>query len=211
MNIFVLSLDPKKAAKFHCNKHVVKMILEYTQLLFTLVHWLNPLLLNSVVDKEGYPLKVYKETHVNHPCSIWLRKSKSNVVWLVDLLEACCEVYTYRYHKTHKCEVYLHFFKTVLIPYSIQPDLGLTEFAVAITNKELKIGNNSSELARYSGCEIEQVPEEWEYNTVASYRNYIKQEKAYFAVWFDGNKKKVFPKWFKTWQSRDGPAGVGQN
>ena len=28
MNIFVLDRDPEIAAKYHCNKHVVKMILE---------------------------------------------------------------------------------------------------------------------------------------------------------------------------------------
>ena len=28
MNIFILDEDPKKAAEYHCDKHVVKMILE---------------------------------------------------------------------------------------------------------------------------------------------------------------------------------------
>jgi len=28
MNIFVLDYNPKKAAEYHCDKHVVKMILE---------------------------------------------------------------------------------------------------------------------------------------------------------------------------------------
>jgi hypothetical protein len=34
MNIFVLSKAAKKAARYHCDKHVVKMILESIQLLF---------------------------------------------------------------------------------------------------------------------------------------------------------------------------------
>ena len=38
MNIFVLDEDPVKAAEYHCNKHVVKMILESAQMLST-VHW----------------------------------------------------------------------------------------------------------------------------------------------------------------------------
>ena len=38
MNIFVLDEDPIKAAEYHCNKHVVKMILESAQMLST-VHW----------------------------------------------------------------------------------------------------------------------------------------------------------------------------
>lgn len=35
MNIFVLSPDPFVAAEMHCDKHVVKMIVEYAQLLST--------------------------------------------------------------------------------------------------------------------------------------------------------------------------------
>ena len=35
MNIFYLDKDPKTCAQYHCDKHVVKMILEYAQLLST--------------------------------------------------------------------------------------------------------------------------------------------------------------------------------
>ena len=35
MNIFYLDKDPKIAAQMHCDKHCVKMILEYAQLLST--------------------------------------------------------------------------------------------------------------------------------------------------------------------------------
>jgi hypothetical protein len=35
MNIFVLSRCPRAAARLHCDKHVVKMILETAQLLYT--------------------------------------------------------------------------------------------------------------------------------------------------------------------------------
>lgn len=35
MNIFVLDRDPYIAASYHCDKHVVKMICEYAQLLST--------------------------------------------------------------------------------------------------------------------------------------------------------------------------------
>ena len=35
MNIFFLSLKPRECAQFHCDKHVVKMIVEYCQLLST--------------------------------------------------------------------------------------------------------------------------------------------------------------------------------
>ena len=38
MNIFVLDKDPKQAAQWHVDKHVVKMPLEAAQLLST-AHW----------------------------------------------------------------------------------------------------------------------------------------------------------------------------
>ena len=41
MNIFYLSHDPKKAAQYQYNKHVVKMILETAQLLCTAHHELG--------------------------------------------------------------------------------------------------------------------------------------------------------------------------
>ena len=40
MNIFVLDKNPVKAAEYHCNKHVVKMILEAGQMLCA-AHWLH--------------------------------------------------------------------------------------------------------------------------------------------------------------------------
>jgi hypothetical protein len=38
MNIFVLETDPKKAAQAHADKHIVKMILEACQMLYS-AHW----------------------------------------------------------------------------------------------------------------------------------------------------------------------------
>jgi hypothetical protein len=38
MNIFFLDFDTKKCAKYHCDKHVVKMILETAQLLCGVHH-----------------------------------------------------------------------------------------------------------------------------------------------------------------------------
>jgi len=41
MNIFYLHNDPQVCAAYHCDKHVVKMILEYAQLLSTAHHELD--------------------------------------------------------------------------------------------------------------------------------------------------------------------------
>ena len=96
MNIFFLSGTPKKCARYHVNKHVVKMILEYAQLLSTCWH---------VVDPNGIHFSpVYKKTHVNHPCAKWVRESSANYKWLCELAIELCHEYTYRYQKIHKTQ-----------------------------------------------------------------------------------------------------------
>ena len=175
MNIFVLSKNPKEAALYHCNKHIVKMVLEYTQLLFTLTWCRNSLLFDILIAKD---IKVYKLTHINHPCSVWLRESKSNIVWLIDLLEESCKEYTFRYKKTHACEKYIQFFKSDLVPNCCVPDIGMTEFKLCMPD-----------IMKVQG------------NPVESYRKYyrIHKKKEISMVWFDGEKNTIDPpKWFTT-------------
>ena len=91
MNIFFLSFDTKKCAEYHCDKHVVKMVLETAQLLCG-AHW---------VSGSEAP---YKLSHKNHPCAIWTRQSLSNYLYLCDLGLELCKEYTYRYGKKHKSQ-----------------------------------------------------------------------------------------------------------
>lgn len=78
----------------HVDKHVVKMILEYCQLLSTA---------HRVLDKSDNDL-LYKATHVNHPSAKWVRLSSDAYVWLTELLVFLCAEYTHRYGKIHKCQ-----------------------------------------------------------------------------------------------------------
>lgn len=90
MNIFYLDTDIKKCAQYHCDKHVVKMILEYAQLLSTACKL-------SGID-AGYNI-----THQNHPCAVWTRKSEANFLYLVDLQDHLNYEYKLRYSgKDHK-------------------------------------------------------------------------------------------------------------
>lgn len=100
MNIFFLSRSPKDAAKLHCDKHVVKMIIETAQMLYS-AHWtLNP---------EGLLPTAYKLAHKNNPCSIWVRTSLTNYLWLASLGRWLCNEYNYRYgaDKLHKTEQHI--------------------------------------------------------------------------------------------------------
>lgn len=108
MNIFFLAEDPELCAQYHCDKHCVKMILEYAQLLSTAhrvidgtqltgqKHWTMPV--------GYYTDKLYKATHENHPCAIWARENDKNYNWLLDLLEQLCREYTIRYGRVHKVQ-----------------------------------------------------------------------------------------------------------
>ena len=98
MNIFYLDEDPKLAAIYQYNKHVVKMILESAQMLCTAHHVI-------MGDDADVP---YKTTHKNHPSTIWARQSGQNYAWLYHHMIALGEEYYVRYGKKHlsitKCE-----------------------------------------------------------------------------------------------------------
>ena len=87
MNIFYLDECPRLAARYHCDKHVVKMLLETAQLLC------------SVFPQGDAP---YRRTHYNHPSSVWVRSSSEAYAWAVALGKALSSEYTQRYGKVHK-------------------------------------------------------------------------------------------------------------
>lgn len=121
MNIFVLDNDVNKAAAYHCDRHVVKMCLEYAQMLSTTA--------NTVLhERVGY-----KTTHINHPCSVWARESAANTRWLAALLVALGREYTDRYNKVHKSVAVGVDAAWKAIEHI--PDIGLTPFAQAMPDE----------------------------------------------------------------------------
>ena len=96
MNIFYLDKNPKIAAQMHCDKHVVKMVTEYAQMLSTAHRVCDG---DVVADREG----LYRTAFKNHPCTAWVRQSKGNYNWLSDLWGYLGCEYQYRYgKKVHK-------------------------------------------------------------------------------------------------------------
>lgn len=92
MNIFYLDTEPRRAARYHCDNHVVKMILESTQML------------SAVHHRQRAPSPPYKLSHSRHPCTLWAGDSLLNYRWLQELASYLCDEYTSRYGKVHKCE-----------------------------------------------------------------------------------------------------------
>lgn len=147
MNIFILSEVPEENAPLYCNKHVVKMILETTQLIN-----------NALIAVDQNYVPVYKQSHKNHPCSLWAAKSKENFDWLMRLGLSLCKEYTYRYDKIHKCQSILEKLSNSN-SINLLPKIGLQEFCLC-------------------------MPEEYKVkDAVKSYQNYYRGAKKEMAQW----------------------------
>jgi len=90
MNIFFLHRDPSRAAKAQCDKHVVKMVLETTQMLST------------AARRHDYDVG-YKSAYPKHPMTIWVGDTWDNFHWAMMHAEALSLEYTFRFRKFHKC------------------------------------------------------------------------------------------------------------
>jgi len=176
VNIFYLDNDVTKCAEMHNDKHCVKMILEYAQLLSTAHRVLDGTQSLSfsktgrkqtkyiLSDEREYVL--YSATHLNHPSSVWCRQSDLNYDWLFNMFQALMAEYTYRYGKVHatsRLEVFL-----AQIPKNI-PKGPFTQPTPAMPD-EVKIPGDS----------------------IRSYRNYYIKNKPHLASW----KKRQQPEWY---------------
>jgi hypothetical protein len=157
MNIFALDHDTKLCAQYHVDKHCVKMILETTQLLN-----------NALIVHDSAYVPIYRQTHKNHPASLWAAENISNFSWLLNLGLDLCSEYSFRYHRRHKCQDILEGFK----------------------NSSSRHKLPSGVLTSFRMC----MPEPYHTNDpIRSYRIYYRQDKAYIAKWTN----RVVPDWWE--------------
>jgi len=177
MNIFYLDSDPKKCAEMHLDKHVVKMIIEYAQLMSTAHRLLDGV---SYTDKtaNGRSIKrwrlegesetvMMKASHINHPSAVWARSNRRNYIWLYHMWYFLCKEYTYRYGKIHAVE------KRMLHALYLPPkNIVSSEFfePTPAMPDECKVAGNS----------------------IASYHKYYNERKNHFAKW----TKRPVPLWY---------------
>lgn len=166
MNIFYLDKNPKKCAEYHCDKHVIKMILESMQMLSTAHRVLDGKLNKKYWELNDYRENfLYKATHINHPSNIWVRNNLENYLWLYEMTIYLGEEYTNRYNKNHK---------------------SILKLGQLIKNPPFNIKND------YFFDPPKAMPNEVKLeDTVESYRNYYKINKRSFATW-----KTNIPEWF---------------
>lgn len=146
-------MDVKKCAEYHCDKHVVKMVLETAQLLCSAHHVIDQVTNKYRPSNDQVP---YKLAHKNHPCSIWVRESLDNYLYLCELGLALCNEYTYRYGKRHKSQDVIEW---------------------CVTNKVNICYKGITEPPRA-------MPDQYKTSDVVeSYRNYYNGEKLKFSKW----------------------------
>ena len=96
VNLFYLDKNPKLCAKYYCDKHVNKIMIEILQILSQIHH--------NIGDKEP-PYKKCMAIKPNLAPYVWAMKSISNYKYCVDLAFYLLEEYKFRYKKNeHKCE-----------------------------------------------------------------------------------------------------------
>jgi hypothetical protein len=184
MNIFYLDKDPRKCAEYHLDKHCIKMILEYAQLLSTahrvidgtisVGHSASGRKKTTYVIDDNRDSILYSATHINHPSAVWVRQSQQNYLWLTDLLNFLCLEYTYRYGKIHKIESSgLLNTLMVKIPKNIPRNILFTEPTTAMPDH----------------CKVEG-------DSIQSYRNYYVMEKSRMWSWKGKINSRGEPDWF---------------
>lgn len=132
MNIFVTSECPVECAKLLDTKRVIKMTLESAQMLSTALRY------HGYIDD-----KIYKMTHVNHPCNIWCRQTRSNYMWLFKHFLALGDEYMRRRCKVHKSILLLsEIFRENA---NMIPGGELTTFVNCAENKQLGISYKQHE------------------------------------------------------------------
>ena len=181
MNIFYLHHDPEICAKMHNDKHVVKMILEYAQLLSTAHRFLDGTL-SERLSKSGRKQKVYlladdrdsalyAATHINHPSAKWVRHYEGHYSWLFAMWVELLREYTFRYDKVHSAERLVE--HLVNIPKNIPKNVAWSAPWRAMPD-EYKL---SRSIENY---------------TVESYRAYYLGEKVKMSRWTNRD----MPQWF---------------
>jgi hypothetical protein len=158
MNLFVLSINPKKAAEYHLDKHVIKMILEACQLLYT-AHWVftypqileqrSAIAISRLQKSLAVPASLqaaphsktrsdepgFRPVNPHHPCAIWVRQSSGNYLWAANLACELAKEYEHRWpgRGAHGCRVHAEWLRMNL-PAQI-PHATRTEFVQAMEDR----------------------------------------------------------------------------
>ncbi len=122
----------ERCARYHCDRHVVKMILESAQIAC------------SALNGKGF-VTPYRSTHVKHPCVLWAGESMDNLRWLIRLGKALNREYRYRYRSADHASLAV---LEAVSRFSFE-SRGLTEFAQAMPEEYRVPGDPVKAYRRY--------------------------------------------------------------
>ena len=185
MNLFFLDPDAKKCAEYHCDKHVVKMILELTQMLYT-AHYIHK------TDMDLFPSDYYKPiSNQKHPTNVWISLNIHNYTYAISIAKCLSEEYTNRYHRIHSCDKHVKWLSINFPSFKTNVDYSGSKKKVVfgvipgfpdLTPVPLSMPEDSMI------CEKDSL----QFQLIKSYRNYYLLHKRHFCKWKHGR----IPYWF---------------
>lgn len=128
MNIFMTHPSPVQSARWLDDVRVNKMLTESCQLLSTAIRICSR-------DDPSLCRGIYKTTHKNHGCAVWVRSGRDNYIWLAThAMELYC-LYNQKNNRVHASLAVLE----RLMPLDYIIEEGTTEPYNATRNKEHNI------------------------------------------------------------------------
>ena len=85
LNVFFLHKKPRKCAKYHGDKHLNKMITEYTQIVSSVWHILWFVTVIGNCDFDNVKRTIYKKSHEKHPMVLWASRSLAHYNYVCDV------------------------------------------------------------------------------------------------------------------------------
>jgi len=162
LNIFSTNICPVQSAKEHCGRHSSRMPLES-----------GGMIAFAFPEGEVSIPNSRKNRHYIHPSSIWARKTKENLEWLIIHGLAQCEEYSRRYKRKHATQDFIEWSSNNYQHLSFA-ESGLTPFARCFSS-------------------FKQELDATEPDTVQAYRKFYWLDKREFAKW---PSKKEIPEWW---------------
>lgn len=181
MNIFFLAATPSEIADMYCDQHVVKIILEICQMLYTSWYFSDEhhvVTTQAPLNKSG-KARGYRPAHKGHPMTMWVASSRENYLFAADLALALAEEYTGRYGKTHSCEEHARWLRENLP----------SRFELRVSTKAYYATEVPPGLTPIPEC----MPDDYKGpNIVDAYQMYYMMDKLQFARYTPKSKKLFF-------------------
>lgn len=159
MNIHFFNPDPVLNAKYLDNVRARKMTLENMQMMSAALdrHGVDDCF--KPLTKSGTP---YRVSHSNHPSTLWVGDSRSNLLWLCDYTEALYERYKRSGGKAYTSV--MPNLKRVRQGALKLPDKGLTEFVNCARHKEL--GIDYTWMEDVNKAYLNYINDRWDVDTI---------------------------------------------